>query len=204
MASRMMSACKQYGVSILLSQSVEELLSDQARTKFRHLDTVTVKGSSVKQKIYTYDTRHKGVDFFLYERSAEYADLDAERYAPNLWHVDMDLRAMRQHVSDEFLDSFNRGRDLYLAGKWEQAAKHLRSANDIMVETIAEEGTMEEELNEIRARTNMMSAEDAEAEEAHLRSEMGDGPSQRLLAFIEEHGGRAPSNWRGFRPLTSK
>lgn len=199
-----MSACKQYGVSILLSQSVEELLSDQARTKFRHLDTVTVKGSSVKQKIYTYDTRHKGVDFFLYERSAEYADLDAERYAPNLWHVDMDLRAMRQHVSDEFLDAFNRGRDLYLAGKWEQAAKHLRAANGIMVETIAEEGTMEEELNEIRARTNMMSAEDAEVEDAHLRSEMGDGPSQRLLAFIEEHGGRAPSNWRGFRPLASK
>jgi len=204
MASRMMSACKQYGVSILLSQAVEELLSDQARTKFRHLDTVTVKGSSVKQKIYTYDTRHKGVDFFLYERSAEYADLDAERYAPNLWHIDMDLRAMRQHVSDEFLDAFNRGRDLYLAGKWEQAAKHLRAANGIMAETIAEEGTMEEELNEIRARTNMMSAEDAEVEEAHLRSEMGDGPSQRLLAFIEEHGGRAPSTWRGFRPLTSK
>ena len=199
-----MSACKQYGVNILLSQSVEELLSDQARTKFRHLDTVTVKGSSVKQKIYTYDTRHKGVDFFLYERPSEYADLDAERYAPNLWHVDMDLRAMRQHVSDEFLDAFNRGRDLYLAGKWEQAAKYLRAANDIMVETITEEGIMEEELIEIRARTNMMSAEDAEVEEAHLRSEMGDGPSQRLLAFIEEHGGRAPSNWRGFRPLTSK
>ena len=32
MASRMMSACKQYGVNILLSQAVEKLLSPQARS----------------------------------------------------------------------------------------------------------------------------------------------------------------------------
>merc|ERR1739838_572988 len=51
MASRMMSATKQYGINILLSQAVEELLSDQAKAKMRHVDTVTVKGSSVKQRI---------------------------------------------------------------------------------------------------------------------------------------------------------
>jgi len=202
MASRMMSACKSFGVSNLISQAVQELLSEQARAKFRHLDTVTVKGSSVKQKIFTYDSRHKGVDFFLFERSAEDADLDAERYTPNIWNTDQDLKAMRQHVSDEFLDAFMKGRDLYLAGHWEQAIEYLRAADDIMFETIMDQGYMNEEMNEIRAR--MMDADDAEAEEAHLRNEMGDGPSRRLLAFIESHGGRPPANWQGFRPLTSK
>ena len=54
MASRMMSACAQYGVKVLLSQAVEELLSKTARSKLRHLDTVYVKGSNVSQRIYTY------------------------------------------------------------------------------------------------------------------------------------------------------
>lgn len=63
MASRMMSACKQYGVTIMLSQAVQELMSEPAKAKLRHVDTVTVKGSSVKQRIYTYDCKAKGVDF---------------------------------------------------------------------------------------------------------------------------------------------
>ena len=32
----------------------------------------------------------------------------------------------------------------------------------------------------------------------------GDGPSLTLLKYIEEYGGKAPENWGGFRPLTSK
>ena len=69
MASRMMSATKQYKVTILFSQAIEELMSDQARAKLRHIDTVTVKGSSVQQRIFTYDARHEGVDFFLFNIS---------------------------------------------------------------------------------------------------------------------------------------
>lgn len=76
MASRMMSACKQYGVKVLLSQAVEELMSTTARSKLRHLDTVYVKGSNVAQRIYTYDARHEGVDFFLFERSPDQADIE--------------------------------------------------------------------------------------------------------------------------------
>lgn len=202
MASRMMSACKQYGVNILLSQAVEELLSDQARSKLRHLDTVTVKGSSLKQRVFTYDARHKGVDFFLFERSEEQADLDSERYSPSLWSNDMDIKAMRQHVTDEFVDEFNRGRRAYLAGNWPEAVRHLQAADDIMVDTVMEQGYVEAELNEIRAR--ILDGEDVQAEESHVRNEMGDGPSRCLMAFIERAGGVAPTNWKGFRPLTSK
>ena len=71
MASRMMSACKQYGVTILLSQAVENILSKHAKARLRHLDTVTVKGSVNIQRIYTYDARYKGVDFFLSNQSGK-------------------------------------------------------------------------------------------------------------------------------------
>ena len=71
MASRMMSACKQYGVTILLSEAVENILSKHAKARLRHLDTVTVKGSINVQRIYTYDARYKGVDFFLSNQSGK-------------------------------------------------------------------------------------------------------------------------------------
>ena len=201
MSSRMMSACKQYGVPILLSQAVEELLSDQARAVTRHLDTITVKGSSVKQKIFTYDARIKnGADFSLLERTKEEADLDADRYSPIVWATDRDLRAMRQHISKEFLISFNKGRDAYLAGNWNVAVEHLEKADEIMVNTIIEQGFMEKELDALR----YLNPEDAAAEEEHLRDEMGDGPSRRLLAFIRSLDCVPPKDWEGYRPLMSK
>jgi hypothetical protein len=202
MASRMMSACKQYGVSILLSQAVQELMSETARSKLRHLDTVTVKGSSLKQKIFTYDARHKGVDFFLFSRSDEQADLDSDRYTPNIWITDQDLRAMRQHVTEDFEREFNKGRDAYLAGDWKKALKHLESANEIMVENVMDQGYIQDELNELQNR--ILDGEDARGAEEELRTETGDGPSRRLMAYMESEGGVAPEGWKGYHPLTSK
>jgi Adenylate and Guanylate cyclase catalytic domain len=202
MASRMMSACKQYGVSILLSQAVQELMSGMARSKLRHLDTITVKGSSLKQKIYTYDARHKGVDFFLFSRSDEQADVDSDRYSPNVWNTDQDLRAMRQHVTEDFEFEFNKGRDAYLAGDWPKALKHLEAANEIMVENVMDQGYIQDELNELQNR--VLDGEDARAAEEELRNETGDGPSRRLIAYMESEGKVPPEGWKGYRPLTSK
>jgi hypothetical protein len=200
MASRMMSACKQYGVSILLSQAVQELMSSTACSKLRHLDTITVKGSTLKQKIYTYDARHKGVDFFLFSRSDSQADLDAERYTPNIWNTDQDLKAMRQHVTEDFEDEFRKGRDAYLFGNWSEAIKHLEIANEIMVENVMDQGYYEEDLDDLKSR--IMDGEERAEEE--LRIETGDGPSRRLITFMKQTGGKAPEGWKGYRPLTQK
>jgi hypothetical protein len=202
MASRMMAACKQYGVVMLLSQAVQELMSDVARSKLRHLDTVTVKGSSVKQRIYTYDARPKGVDFFLYERSAEQADFDAEHYNPKIWENDPDLKAMRQHVTEEFLSTYASGHKAYLAGDWTQALAKLERANEIMVETALEEGYLEDEFDALQMRFG----EDAKLAEEELKRESGDGPSQSLIAFMRSppYYGHAPDDWEGWHPLTRK
>jgi hypothetical protein len=197
MASRMMSACKQYGVNILLSQAVQELMSDVAQSKLRHLDTVTVKGSSVKQRIYTYDARPKGVDFFLYSKSDEQADCEADRYSPKSWNNDADLKAMRQHVSEEFWDEFDTGRRAFLAGNWKEAIKRLERANELMIENALEEGYLEDEFEALASKGDAKALEE-------LKLQNGDGPSQYLINFMKTNGGVAPDRWEGWHPLTSK
>ena len=191
MASRMMSACKQYGVSILLSQAVQELMSDAARAKLRHLDTVTVKGSSVKQRIYTYDARNRGVDFFLFSRTDDQADFEADRYTPKLWEYDQDLKAMRQHLTDDFLEEFKAGRKAYLQGDWPLAIDCLNRANEIMLDTAIEAGYLVDPST------------DAVPHEEEL-AEHGDGPTLFLLNYMKSKGGVAPNDWEGWHPLTSK
>jgi len=202
MASRMMSATKQYGVTILLSKAVEEILSRQCRKKLRHLDTVYVKGSKVKQDIFTYDARHRGVDFFLIERRPEQAEEDAEAYSPTIWEDDPDLRAMRQHVTDQFAETFALGIRHYLSGKWTSAYEYLRSANNIMVETVVSEGYMDHDLEEMGDDVLDFSTTDEEI--IRLRNEFGDGACRVLMSYIERRNFKAPLDWDAVRPLLSK
>jgi len=204
MASRMMSACKQYDAKILLSQAVEKLLSSQARSKLRHLDTVTVKGSTLKQQIFTYDCRNVGVDFFLFERSPAQADADSVAYTPNIWNTDQDLKAMRQHISPDFERAFNEGRNAYLAGKWDHAISRLEIADRCMIETALDEGFLEYEALGFADQLRRPATPQDEEELIRLRAELGDGACRSILTYMKNEGGIAPDSWRGVRPLTSK
>eukprot|EP00070_Physeter_catodon_P026351 XP_028333245.1 uncharacterized protein LOC112062785 [Physeter catodon] len=55
MASRLEAATKQYGVYILLSNALYDILSPQAQTNCRQIDRATVKGSKVPLGLYTVD-----------------------------------------------------------------------------------------------------------------------------------------------------
>jgi Adenylate and Guanylate cyclase catalytic domain len=192
MASRMMSACKHYGVTILFSEAVQELMSDAAKGKLRNLDRVTVKGSSRIQKIFTYDARSKGADFFLFSRSDEQADMEAERYVPNMWNEDQDLTAMRHHVTDDFELEYTAGLKAYYDGDWQAAIAKLENANEIMVEAAMEEGYLHDELDDTPDRKEM------------YRTETCDGPCVYLVNFMKSKGGIAPEGWAGWHPLLSK
>ena len=192
MASRMMSACKHYGVTILFSEAVQELMSDSAKNKLRNLDRVTVKGSTRVQKIFTYDARAKGADFFLFSRSDEQADMEAERYVPNIWNTDQDLRAMRHHVTDDFESEYIAGLKAYYDGDWKYAISKLESANEIMVDAAMEEGYLHDELDDSPDRKEM------------YRTETADGPCVYLVNFMRSKGGVAPEGWAGWHPLLSK
>ena len=202
MASRMMSATKQYGVTILLSHAVEKLLSTAARSKLRHLDTVTVKGSDVAQQIFTFDARHERVEFFLFERTPDQADAEAEAYTPAVWGNDQDLNAMRQHVSDEFMKKFKEGVDLYLDGKWKTAVEKLKDADDIMIETVLESGYVDfddiDDLDQILNRNNRSE------EVQRARNEIGDGACKCLIQYMQRRDCIPPDDWQSVRALMSK
>ena len=192
MAARMMSACKHYGVTILLSQDVRDLLSEPAKTKMRNLDRVTVKGSSKIQNIYTYDAQAKGADFFLYSESDEQADQRAKNYDPSIWDKDPDLRAMRNHISEDFEQEFNAGMKAYYDGDWDLAIKKLEEANNIMVEAAIDEEDLYYELNNSPERKEL------------YRKTASDPPSMYLINFMKSYGGKAPDDWDGWHPLLSK
>jgi len=203
MASRMMSACKQYGVFVLLSQEFEELLSKEAKDSLRHIDTVYVKGSSVAQRIYTYDVRHNGVDFFLLDRTEEGADKEADQYCPEIWSRDQDLKAMRDHITPEFAEAFRIGRQNYLDGNWSTAVKKLKEANDIMIQNVVDDGNITEVAmygRQIKDRTNQ------NENVCRLRHEIGDGPCEALISFMEKQDCIPPVEpmWEGVRPLMNK
>jgi hypothetical protein len=202
MASRMMSATKQYGVTILVSKAVEELLSRTCRKKLRHLDTVYVKGSKVKQDIFTYDARHQGVDFFLIERTPDQADNEAESYTPNIWDHDQDLLAMRQHASDDFVETFGLAVRQYLAGNWTFAYKNFQKADNIMIATVLEDGYLEYDTDEVEGR--IFNTNDQNEDIVRVRHKLGDGACRVLMSFMERRNMKAPDNWKGVRQLSSK
>ncbi|VEU33814.1 unnamed protein product [Pseudo-nitzschia multistriata] len=202
MASRMMGAAKQYGVTILLSKAVEKLLSGACRKKLRHLDCVYVKGSAVKQDIYTYDARHQGVDFFLLERAPEQADRESEAYNQSIWDRDPDVRAMRQHVSDEFLEAYHAGVDQYLSGRWSEASESFRRADTIMIRTVVEEGYIELDMEDLEDR--IFDENDLGEDIVAIRREFGDGACRTLSTYIDRRNGTPPDDWDGVRQLFSK
>jgi len=192
MSSRMMSACKQYGVTILLSEAVHELLSEPGKAKMRNLDRVTVKGSSKVQNIYTFDARATGAYLFLYGVADEQADQQAKNYEPSIWNVDMDLKDMRHHISEDFEQEFKAGMKAYYDGDWPTAIEKLEHANDIMVETAMEEGDLRDSLDDSPEREEL------------YRKETSDPPSIYLINFMKSKGGEAPEDWDGWHPLMSK
>ena len=202
MASRMMSASKEYNVTILLSKAVEELLSRTCRKKLRHLDTVYVKGSKIKQEIFTYDARYHGVDFFLFERTPEQADFDAETYTPNIWEHDRDLIAMRQHVSDKFSETFHLGVKYYIAGRWEEAYTTLERADDIMMETVLADGYLEYDMEQLEHR--ILDRRDQSEEIVRIRHQIGDGACRSLMTYMERRNRIPPEDWDGVRSLATK
>jgi len=188
MASRMQSACKQFGVSLLCSKDFQCLLSPEAKQKFRHVDTCTVKGVQKAQPIYTYDARHRGINLFLNKRDCNVADIEAKNYSPKIWNTDQDLKCMRQHITSEFEDKFNKGRDLYLVGNWKEAVKVLKEANEQMIRN-----NMKFDMVEFQASPSDVN--NVNTSLTKRLTDIGDGPSKCLINYMIGKNGQAPAKF---------
>ncbi len=160
-----------------------------------------MKGSKAAQRIYTYDTRNKGIDFFLYKRTDEGADREANMYSPKIWEKDQDLVEMRSHVSDEFLLLYSHGLSQYLHGNWKEAVVKFKEANETMIQDIIDSGRMQIVTS---MKSKILDASTKDEDAIHAREELGDGPCQTLITYLENRNCKCPASWNGVRELTSK
>ncbi|EPT27918.1 adenylate and guanylate cyclase catalytic domain-containing protein [Toxoplasma gondii ME49] len=183
MASRLEAATKQYGVYILISNELYDIMSPQAQLNCRQIDRATVKGSQVPLGLYTVDldpgrlsvVRHplgtgggaQNKSRLRQQRTLQKQKLWSSRTSISaLFETDPDIVTMREHLTKEFLTTFRRGFCHYQAGEWHRA-------REIFVKT-----------------QFMLGVEDV--------------PSSVLLSFMAGHGFVAPADWMGFRELVEK
>ena len=152
-------------------------MSPEAQEHCRKLDVVTVKGSSVPMPLYTYDAFQK--QFFPQLRTPKFSSLSLEK------------------VLDKQADEY----DVVL---WSQDPDliQLRCLSTTEFKKTYRQG-LEHYLN-----GNWEAARDllVEADSIIVKNgdKNGDGPSQTLLAYMKARGWKCPSDWNGYRPLTSK
>lgn len=185
MASRLEAATKQYGVPLLISNELHNILSKKTQRVCREIDRVTVKGSKKPIGLYTVDTdvskmeraidkgyskatlkaKHQEKKQLIKENTISNATNSELIKSNGFFDTDKDLLLLCQNASNPFRNTFSEAFEYYIKGDWVLAKERL------------EEGLKEREE---------------------------DGPTQTLLSVMREFGGRPPEDWKGFRVLTDK
>jgi hypothetical protein len=193
---------------VLLSQVVWELFSPLVQSRCRKLDVVTVKGSEFPIGIYTYDC-NQNADFkdpkmSPSNRSTIMSPVPTGSTTPRQGSPGADetrpatLNASRSggikfsDPSDDAGDVFDEDCDLLDLRK-HVTEEFLTAFNKGITGYLAGEWlvakTALEESNELMKKVPGFSC---------------DGPSATLLEYMNARDWKAPSDWAGFRPLTSK
>jgi class 3 adenylate cyclase len=204
MAARLETSSKQYGVPLLLSERLYELMSATARKKCRRLDVVTVKGSEVPIGIYTYDCLQDQIFPSRHKKHATPVQIPRESAKDNV----VDISSSASHVSLAqndipkviFMNSSAESADVF-----EQDADMLALRKHIT----AEFETTFQQAVDLYIGGDWPSAKPLfERADSIMKMQApslgGDGPSRTLLKYIAAHQNVAPATWQGFRPLTSK
>jgi class 3 adenylate cyclase len=189
LASRLMAATKQYNVSMLISGEVVDRMSDEVRLLLRHVDTVHLKGSKVATKLYTFDMYFEdgGTPTFKKYFNKILKNKQMKGFE--------DYKKERQNFHNQLINKRISSRNLLLSNA-EVANRHSKfgaifdNTWQIGMEKYLE-GDWEQAKAAFERTRDMVSG--------HI-----DGPSQNLIAYIDEHNEVAPIEWKGVRKLYSK
>jgi len=183
LASRLCAATKQYGVWMLISEQVHNLLSDKMKKITRRVDRCTFKGSAVPMNIYTVDLYTSELEPYspkvlavANKKKARVIQRQSkDELRKDLWSgaykairrlkEDQELREILTGTHPDFVEVFELAISDYLNGQWEVAMEGFLKA---------------------------------------LKLKEGDGPCMNMIHFIEEFGGVAPADWPGYRKLLEK
>ena len=222
LAARLESGTKQFGVDLLLSDAVVQLLSPTARKFCRQIDVVCVKGSAQPIGLWTYDlvekvtTKSFGHDHkfghALQAMKHEHGSLSpasqgsAEREEDGMSESEEESEDTAERILkiktpiSHIIEAIHNERDNIT--KWERVflddrdlkryRKNLKKAFYTNFKNAF--------LHYIEGRWDVAKLELMKCKTIHD----GDGPTNVLLGVIASHQGQAPPNWGGNRSLTSK
>lgn len=189
MAARQEAATKQFGVPLLISNSLVDILHTEIQELCRMIDKVTVMGSNQPIELYTFDVV---CDALVVDHRSFYSKLqtgivkkklkvkmrtkkdglhkkiqNGSTTAYKIMLRDPDIRIMRQIFIKEFFIIWDIGFKNYLAGNWSDSKIQISKCS------------------------TMIPGYD-------------DKPSNTLLDVMGEYNFQCPSWWEGYRPLTEK
>ena len=184
-SARLETATKQYGVKLLLSGQLHDILSTDLKHVCRMIDVVTLKGCEKPIRLYTVflnenlkiakDKKQKmsmkDKKKFYAEKKQKLYKLDSDRNSIiSFAKIFLNKKSFENLLIDRkrpnlFYERFKEGLYSYIAGDWESAFNKLKDAY-----------FMDEE----------------------------DGPTVSLLDYIISNNNKAPKYWNGFRELANK
>ena len=182
-SARLECATKQYGVLILISGEVAELMHKEISSKYlREVDRVTVKGSLRPIRLMTVDLTPSNLveipdkfgKFVVKDKKKRRAQLSKDLMEKihsrkmstwELYEKSRMLRKMRKGLNVEFEGEYGKGFDSYIDGNWKEAFAYFEKA---------------------------------------LTLRPSDGPSRTLMGYLESKNCISPGGWKGYRELTSK
>lgn len=151
-------------------------MSREAQRFCRKIDVVTVKGSAVAMPIYTYDTH----------QNQEFPQLTTPKFAC------LDIN-----------DVLKKQAEAYDSSVWESDGDLIQLRKLVTPEFMMAFKTGIDHYLNGRWQTAREKLE--EADKLILASDSGgDGPSRTILKYMEAKNFECPSDWQGYRPLTSK
>lgn len=151
-------------------------MSSHAQDQCRKIDVVTVKGSSVPISIYTYDALQNQT--FVQLRTPKFSSLSLEQ-------------VLKKQADD------------YDGSIWEHDPDLLQLRHLVTPDFLkAYQNGLNAYLSGAWEKARVYFYE---ADRMMVDSDSGgDGPSQTLLSFMSARNWTCPSDWAGYRPLTSK
>ena len=180
-AARLESASRQFGVSLLISGVLYEILSDEMKSLCRFVDCVTVKGSVLPLDLYTIDLNYnvspQKESKILIVSNKEKRNIFSEKKTELQLMIDeygsvteliLEKQSFRELIrvrDSNFLDSWEKGINSYKKGDWVSAKMFFTTCKNIDPE---------------------------------------DGPTKTLLNYINGRNLKPPEGWKGVRELQSK
>mmetsp|Transcript_10709 Transcript_10709/g.23223 ORF Transcript_10709/g.23223 Transcript_10709/m.23223 type:complete len:1219 (-) Transcript_10709:40-3696(-) len=164
---------KLYGVPILLSEEMFQLLSTNAKERCRAIDRVKLSIRPAPTYLYSFDVpNHSGRELacpegHLVGQAIPPGEMTIEQLVTKgvewLFLMEQDVIVLREAVTTEALSIWRRGFDLYESGEWGRSAEHFDRMAELMGGS--------------------------------------DGPADTLIEFMDRHHRVKPLDWKGHRDI---